>query len=909
MSKDPKFTQKLIEVALPLKEINTACVEDKGIKTGHIRNLHKWFAPMPLPAWRAILYGTVVGGDLGKNKTVQSANRTGHFERLEKILSIKNSHDHEAFRACQKELAKWQREQGEVVIVDPFCGGGSTILEAQRLGFRTIGSDLNAVPVVISKMLTEYPPKVNGLGPVFAEESEKGPGLTGFLADIKFLSNLIKDQAFKKIGNQYPERITPDGGKGVVAAWTWCRIVPCPNPSCGNNTPLATSFILSKQKGNLAKIVPFYETNEKGKKDLSFKIVNNLDEGPNSLKAGRGVNFNCLGCGSLIQENSILAAIKANKMKYQMMSVVVLGKRKKIYIAPTELDRDLSDVGDPDWRPQIKLSRHPQYMSAPRYGVRDVADLYTSRQLLALSTFAGCVRDLGPEIKKRAKDRLPSSEKADVYAEALTTFFAICVSKLTQSNNILVRWKVDSRNGTGKPIPAFDKQVIPIMWDFVEANPFSGAAGAWDTVVKLACGALKFTNPNSIPAQIYQSDAQNLNYLKEVKGKVVLATDPPYYDNIPYADLADVFYPWFRFMLKDFHNGMFETMASPKQNELIADVTRHESLEKAREFFVSGYTNVFKQFREYLRDDTPFSVIYSFTQRESVSETGGSTGWEAMLQALVDAEFQITGTWPVRATMEKRSRDIGSNALGSAIVLVCRPRSHNKSTITRREFLQALKLEMPVALRNLMAANIAPVDLHQACLGPGMAIYSRNDSVIEANGGKMSVGSALSLILQELKDSLSEDDGEYDRDTRWALEWFKLHGFEPGKFPDADNIARGKNTSVEGLVKAGICQSGKGKVQLIPSEKLNGAWDPATDERLTIWEVTHYMSRALEINGEKGAATLLSRVSHLAAPANQLAYRLHVISSRKKWSKLAGGYNALASQWSEIERLSKEILI
>lgn len=399
------------------------------------------------------------------------------------------------------------------------------------------------------------------------------------------------------------------------------------------------------------------------------------------------------------------------------------------------------------------------------------------------------------------------------------------------------------------------------------------------------------------------ADAQS----QKISAGKVVSTDPPYYDNIGYADLSDFFYVWLRKSLKPIFPGLYATLAVPKAEELVATPYRHGSKEKAEAFFLDGMTRAMHRLAEQAHPAFPVTIYYAFKQSESESDEGtASTGWETFLDAVIRAGFAISGTWPMRTELGNRMIGTGTNALASSIVLVCRPRAASAPTATRREFVSALKAELPQALAHLQHGNIAPVDLAQAAIGPGMAVYTRYSKVLDAEGRPLTVREALALINQVLDEALAEQEGDFDADSRWALAWFEQQGFTEGEFGVAETLSKAKNTSVAGMVEAGILESKRGKVRLLRPEELPADWDPATDPRLTAWEMVHHLIRALESGGESSAAALVAKLGAKAETARELAYRLYTICERKKRAAEALAYNGLVQSWPEIARLAHE---
>ncbi|MGO9955543.1 MAG: DUF1156 domain-containing protein, partial [Solirubrobacteraceae bacterium] len=521
------------------------------------------------------------------------------------------------------------------------------------------------------------------------------------------------------------------------------------------------------------------------------------------------------------------------------------------------------------------------------YGLTTWGHLFTPRQLVALTTFS----DLVGEARKRALADCGN----EAYANAIATYLGFAVDKMADTNSVLCTWQVDPPRLRA----TFSRQALPMTWDFAEANPFGGAAGDFRLAAKSLCEVL-----DRLPVR-RTGIARQLDATETLDGAraPVVCTDPPYYNNVGYADLADYFYVWLRRSLGEIYSDLFKTLLTPKRQELVATPYRFDGDRvRAEQFFEQGLRQAFHRMRETHQPDYPLTLFYAFKQAESMDGTVSSTGWDTMLTGLLDSDFAVTGTWPVRSELSTRSIASGKNALASSIVLVCRPRSANAPIATRREVVDALRAELPDALKRLQHGNIAPVDLAQAAIGPGMAVFSKYAKVLEADGRPMTVRAALGLINHALDEILAEQEGDFDGDTRFAVTWFEQRGFEEGPYGEADVLARAKDTSVASLEEAGILVSRAGKVKLLRREELPDGWDPVTDRRPTVWEAAHHLARQLEVGGESSAADLLGRLRGLGETARELAYRLYTTSERKGWAQEALAYNALVVAWPEIAR-------
>jgi putative DNA methylase len=676
---------------------------------------------------------------------------------------------------------------------------------------------------------------VNDLG-------EDWPGASGLAEDVRYYGKWMRDEAEKRIGHLYPKAKLPDGSEATVIAWLWARTVKCPNPACGTMMPLVKSFALSTKIGKEARVNPIVDSNC----NIRFEV-----------KAGQGdtegtVNrqgAQCIACGTPIKFDYIRSKSRAKMLDSQLMAIVAEGKRNRIYLSPERQHYEKVNELELSFKPNNEIEDNPGHTNVYRYGLTTFGDLFTSRQLIALTTFS----DLALEARKRVLEdaqKLCLTEGTGIeeggqgivaYAEAIATFLAFLVDQLSNHHSNICGW--NSVNAQMRTV--FARQAIPMIWDYAECNPFCDSSGSFNNLFERLLKGFYAIPANSV-GHVKQLDS-SLTFIN--MSNMMICTDPPYYDNIGYAELSDFFYVWLRRSLKEIYPEILSTILVPKTRELVAAAYRFEGdKEKAREFFEKGLKNAFKLMFEVQDKQLPATIFYAFKQSEKAGQIGNnsaaiSTGWETMLGALLDSGFCITGTWPIRTEKIGRVLELGTNALSSSIVLVCRPLIPDASLATRREFLISLKQELPEALRQLQKGNIAPVDLAQAAIGPGMAIFSRYSKVLEADGSPMQVRTALQLINQHLDEYLSEQEGEYDPDTRWTLSWFEQYGMKEGSFGDAETLSKAKNISVEGLVQSGILKAGGGKVRLLKREEMDQDWDPATDKRLSVWEMTQHLIR------------------------------------------------------------------
>lgn len=889
--------RKLIEVALPLEAINRESAREKSIRHGHPSTLHLWWARRPLAACRAILFASYVDDPSAHpnefpTEDAQKAERERLFKIIEDLVMWENTTNEDVLTAARAEITKSCGDDPPPVH-DPFCGGGSIPLEAQRLGLTAYASDLNPVAVLITKALIEIPPKFAGEPPVHPNDGKlKGTGswtgARGLAEDVRYYGKWMRDEAERRIGHLYPKvKLPPEhgGGEATVIAWIWARTVKSPNPAWDGPMPLVRSFALSTKKGKETWVEPIVDRENK-------RIRFEIRTGPGCPEGTVGRSGAvCCATGTPVPLSYIREEGKAGRMGQQLLAVVAEGPRGRVYLAPpAEHERLAASIAIPPDVPDTELPSQALGFRVQAYGMTKHRDLFTPRQLTLLAELGQLARDAEHLIPQGSRDRETS--------RAVTLYLGLISSKAAAFHCAFARW----RTGEDKSAPAFGQQSLAMVWDFAEVNPFAGAGGDILGVVDGTARAIEKL-PASGGARVTQLDASG-----DSEGRpAVYVTDPPYYDNIGYADLSDFFYVWLRRALRSLDSHLFSTLLVPKSQELIATPFRFGGDRRAANLhFESGMQRSFEHMRSSQRADYPLTVIYAFKQTEAAPSTSGvaSTGWETMLEGLLRSGLSVVGTWPMRTEGATRMIASGTNALASSIALVCRSRPATAALTTRKDLIAALKAELPDALRHLQEGSIAPVDLAQAAIGPGMAVFSRYSKVVEADGSAMSVRTALGLINQVLDETLAEQEADFDGETRWAVAWFEQHGMNPGPFGVAETLSKAKNTAINGLVAAGILESKAGKVRLLDRTELPDTWDPAAEARLTVWDLAQHLIRALESGGENEAADLLRRIGGLGETARELAYRLYVICERKKWAKEALAYNALVVAWPEISRLA-----
>jgi putative DNA methylase len=952
-----KSPRKLIEVALPLDAINAACAYEKMPGIGaHPRGIHLWWARRPLAAARAVIFAQLVndpgyqqggGFKYGKNKKDAATARKHLFEIIEDLVKWENSTNEVVLERARAEIRRSWRDVCELnkdhpqaaqlfdpntlpALHDPFAGGGAIPLEAQRLGLDSYASDLNPVAVLINKAMIEIPPKFAGrepIGPIPPSErrgrlalTQKWPGATGLAEDVRRYGAWIRDEAIKRIGHLYPPievtdelaRQRPDlaplrGHKLPVIAWLWARTVKSPNPAFSHvEVPLISTYILANKLDKEVYVEPIISGDNYR---FTVKIGTPPSTAQNGTKSsGRGANFRCLLSDAPIDANYIRAEGKAGRIGQRLMAVVAEGTRGRVYLPPTAEIQSVASSAQPSWIPDVEFFQDALGFRIGNYGLSRWSDLFTPRQLVALNTLSDLV------IEARAKICLDAQKNgmlddqlgldagglgATAYADAVSVYLAFAVDRCADFSNAVTRWVP----GNQKVMNLFGKQTIPMTWDFPEAAILANTVGGFGPAASYIADCIEKLSPDAAGFAV-QFDAQN----QKISTGKVISTDPPYYDNIGYADLSDFFYVWLRRSLRPVFPNILATIAVPKAEELVATPIRHGSKDEAEAFFLEGMTRVIHNLAEQAHPEGPVTIYYAFKQSNTdEGDDTSSKGWETFLTAVLRAGFAIVGTWPLRSEQEFRMRGINSNALASSIVLVCRKRPTDATAISRRELLRELNIVLPEALDEMTKGSgddrspVAPVDLSQAIIGPGMAVFSKYSAVLEADGTPMTVRTALQLINR----FLAEDD--FDHDTQFCLHWFEQYGWDEGRFGEADTLARAKGTSVDGVRDAGVVASGGGVVRLRKWSEYPADWNPQTDKRLPIWEALHHFIRALKTEGEVSAGRLLAALSGKSEAVRQLAYRLHTLCERQGWAEDARAYNELITSWTGIESAASAV--
>lgn len=911
--------RKLIEVSLPLDEINAQAAREKSIRHGHPSTLHLWWARRPLAAARCVLFAQLVDDPSSREDEIAEKYRAKGLpeDQVEKMTSAEVIIERQRLHEMLAKLANWDNLSDEALwnaaraeiqkscdgnppaILDPFAGGGTIPLEAQRLGLEAHASDLNPVAVLINKAMIEIPPKFADMPPVHPDAEERllgWKGAQGLADDVRYYGAWMKEEAEKRIGHLYPKATLEDGTDANAIAWIWARTVTCPNPMCGIKMPLVRSWWLGKKKGKEAYVVPEVIDGK-----VRFSIGHDPKLAPTkdhdgTMRKRRGAV--CVNCGSIVDMDEIKRQGAAGDMGRTLLATVAEGKRQRIYIAPDHDQVDVAAQARPTWRPEQYLPDDPRNFWTPPYGLRKFGDLFTNRQLVALTTFSDLVGEARERVLADAESRASTSPgtstDSTAYADAVATYLGLAVSKLTDISNALVRWKPSMDQAIG----LFSRQAIPMVWDYVETVPFGRAAGSYEVSLS---GIRKVLDklPAGSHSTAFQIDASQSLSIHDTSA---ISTDPPYYDNIGYSDLSDFFYVWLRRTLRTVYPDLFRGLLVPKDEELVANPYRHNGRSGAEEFFEGGFRSVFKTAREHARDDFPITVYYAFKQADTKASGTASTGWETLLEGMVSEGWEVTATWPMRSELSNRMLASGTNALASSIVLALRPRPEDAPMIDKREFRDELRNELPERLRELQQGAIAPVDLAQAAIGPGMAVFSRYRRVLEADGSSVTVREALVMINTVLDEVLSEQEGDYDEVTRWCIKWFGQYGFTEQAYGIAETLASAVNTSVATVERSGAAWAHGGKARLLSPDDLELGYRPDRDATVTTWEITLHAAFALREAGVDEAARIVGQASDRVEPqtVKELAYLCFSLADKRKDSQTAQLYNDLVTSWPDV---------
>lgn len=908
MTSPPK--KKLIETALPLEAINFASArEKKSIRKGLPLMVHLYWARRPLAAARAVLFAQLVDDPSSRPEEfptieAQDAERARLHALMEKLVIWENSNDETLLEQARSEIRK--SNNGELpAVLDPFAGGGAIPLEAQRLGLESHASDLNPLAVLINKALIEIPPKFSGRAPVYPGTSgtqTEWRRAEGLAEDVRRYGEWMRAEAQQRIGHLYPKVKAEGGTDHSVIAWIWARTVKSPNPANPIEVPLVRSWWLNKKKGKEAWVHASVVDGE-----VRYEVRHDANgptgehDGTVSRKGGISI-----ADGTPIDFNYIRSEGRAGRLGAHLMAIIGETKGGRVYVSPNQSHIVAADIAAPADVPEGDIFDWPGRINVFRYGMTQWADLFTNRQLVALTTLSDLVTDARAKAYADAKDAglangasLESGGNgAEAYADAIATYMALAVSRETNASSSICGWD----NSLNKIRNVFSRQAIPMTWDYAEANVFSTWSGGFITQTNGMADSLARL-PASVVSSATQEDAATRTY-----SNVVISTDPPYYDNIGYSDLSDFFYVWLRRTLRNVYGTTVGTMLTPKAEELVANPYRHDGRAGAEKFFVDGFNAVFGKIREGANLSVPMTVYYAYKQQDTRDSGTSSTGWHTLLDGLIETGWEVTATWPLRTEMAGRLIGSNANALASSIVLACRPRPSNAPTTTRRALVAALKSELPEALRKLLQGSVAPVDLAQAAIGPGIAVFSRYSRVREADGSDMSVKDALVLVNLTLDEVIGDQESDFDGDTRFAIKWYRQYGWTQENSGIADQLARSSDTSIGALERGGIFEAKGGKARLLAPSALEGEWDVAADDRVSVWEATVRLAAVMAKHGADKVAELVPTVQtrvNLDA-VKELGFLLFHEAEKKRDSKDAGLFNGLVSAWGDLNEQARK---
>ena len=873
----------------------------------------------------------------GQTKEDAQKERERLFGIIRELVKWENTNNEEILKIARKEIRKSWSETCEMnkgvagfdpdklpAFHDPFAGGGAIPLEAQRLGLESYATDLNPVAVMINKASIEIPSRFSGrapVGPIIKGDQVDARGIDGWSSthglaeDIRRYGYWMKKEAQAKIGHLYPKVLIDEkivahrkdlekylGRELTVISWIWARTVKSPNPAFSDShVPLVSSYILSSKKGKEAYVSP--EVNQGNYTFNVFAgIPEDIKEAKKGTKTSRGANFKCLLSETPISSDYIKDEGKANRLSAKLMAVVLEGDRERVYLAPSQEMEEIALNVETTWKPNTPLPNDPRNFWVVNYGLDTFGDLFTPRQLSALKTFVDIIKQVKEKVTSDAINSGWANDDVSIesggsgakaYGEAVSVYLSFLVGQMANHNSTICGW--NSTNAQMRSV--FSKQSISMTWDYAESNIFCNSSGSFQNLYERLIKGLF-----ALPANSNGFAKQESALKPTISPSRIISTDPPYYDNIAYADLSDFFYIWFRACLRDIFPDICNSISTPKEEELTALPYRRGGKDNAEQFFLSGMKKALTNIKESSTDSYPVTLYYAFKQSDTTEDGTTSAGWVTFLEAIIGAGFIISGTWPLRSERRGRMISIGTNALASSIVLVCEKRDQEAISISRREFLRELTDELPDALDAMIggkegASPIAPVDLAQAAIGPGMAVFSRYSGILEADGSKVSVHDALVLINKSIDEYFSEAEGEMDSDTRFCIDWFQTYGFTQAEFGQADVLARAKGTTVDGLAYAGVLESGGGKVRLFRYSEYPEDWNPLKDNRLPVWEALHQLIRALREGGESEAGKLLGLMADRMEPIRQLAYRLYTLCERKGWAEEARAYNELIASW------------
>ncbi|MDR1013036.1 MAG: DUF1156 domain-containing protein [Lactobacillales bacterium] len=927
--------KKLIEVGLPLEAINLACAREKSIHHNHPSSLHLWWARRPLAAARAVIFASLIDDpsshpEIFPLEEQQNAERDRLFDIIKSLVKYENIHNITLLNSAITEISNSLNGHFPKLL-DPFCGGGSIPLEGKKLGLEVFASDLNPVSVIINFAMLDFPHRFANAIPVnpdyssptinqkFVTSSKPLPVKNALSLDLEFYANSIYDKLHNEIGHLYPP-LNPEtlefsnrrDSTTNIIAWIWFRAVKCPNPVCNCQTPLAHSFNLCTVAGKEKHLVPIISDTT-----ISFKIAKGKTDNYTVNKHGA----KCIKCNAIIPLKYIQEEGVAGKLTELPGAIVAdISKTKEYYIFD-DLHFNASLVPRPEHVPETLIPNTNHKICTKIYGFSKFSDHFTNRQLTLLSAFSTLISDIGKQIQYDAEIKWNNYDDTDIteggtgskaYSQAIQIYLSLILDKTADYNSSFSTWNAP-RQGMRN---IFGRQSLPMVWDFAEVNPFSNQTGSIKNMIQWVVKTLETLDrsPISVKPTINLRDAKQDSGLRNM----LISTDPPYYDNIIYSDISDFFYVWLRLTLHDIIPNLFQTVLTPKRDEIVANKFRHDNNPvKAKLFFEKSLYEAFVNLYNCSSDEYPVTIYYAFKQREfkeiNHSESNISTrkiettssGWETMLSALIKAGFSITGTWPIKTEFVGRNVGNNTNSLSTSIVLVCRKRPQAENKISTRDFIKELSREISVPLKYLQNCKLSPVDLAQAAIGPGMAIFTKYSKIIESDNSELTVRKALSEINNALDRFLSESTVGLDLESSFCIELYSQYSYNSVLAGEADILLKAKNVTLQSLLNLKVIKSKDGKISLNERDEL----DVTSPQHMhCIWLNTQLLVKLFIKGGIDDSANFLNVIPpNLREKSLSVAYKLFSISENHKWIHEAKAYNSFVTDWDQIKNRAIEL--
>ena len=943
--------RKLIEVALPLEAVNAAGRAEKAVpKKGHPATMHLWWSRKPLGVTRAVLFASLVDDpssrpDLYPTEAAQDAERQRLHGLIEELCRWERSGDTALLAEAQRCIAI-SSDGDPPRIIDPFCGGGAISTEAIRLGLDTVAIDLNPVAALVSAATLSIAQRFAGRPAVGAGGLARGDGLAGIAADVALYGAAVEAECRRRLAGIFeppPSPLSPNG-RTVAISHLWTRTIPCANPGCRRTTPLLSTWWLSKKPTNQWHARPVLEGDR-----FDFEVEPGAP--PASLidlKVGRGTNFRCLFCSNVNHPDWVRLCGLESGFGLRLVAVQAYADPRRlrsgrIWLVPDAASERAGQAVEGSSLPapiEAALCRElpAESGNVTAFGIRTFGDLLSPRQRRTLATFSEVIAGTTPLVHRdalaagMADDGVgieQAGNGASAYAEAVTTYLALALSRMANRTTTMTT----HNRANGSVEQSFIRPAYGFYGEFPEANPFSGSTGSWAGGVDYVVRALEALpapsgilgerldrsapqtdpsgDPRPAPPRVGRSDVRCGSMLSALDGDIgVVCTDPPYYDMFDYASLSNLFLVWLRATLGEIWPETLGPLLAPTDSQIVSNAARFGGdRSAAHDHFESLLGRALERIREVHDSRYPLAIYYGYQQAERRSKNGGvgatGTAWEAMLESLIGAGLRIVATWPLRTERPEGVKK-GTRSLGTSLLLICRPAEGDcgvRPVATVSEFRRVLTAELPDAVRLLQRSNIAPLDLVQAVIGPGMRVYTSYARILGPQGARLAVSEALEIINEVLDESLTAAGAELDAATRWALTWFGERGFADGPFGRAEQLSKALSTSVDRLVGAGIVTIAGDRVRLLSRQELEAARDPAADRRLTVWAATQHLLRCLLDSGEPAAAALLSRLDTDAARAARgVAYRLYRICNRGNRAAEAAACNSLVASWPSLTR-------